>query len=45
MLNDAAYAYMRKHALSAPLIARLAAQPQTDFYPESLTLRGTAASA
>jgi hypothetical protein len=31
VLNDAAYGYMRKHALSAPLIASLAAQPQTDF--------------
>jgi hypothetical protein len=28
VLNDAAYGYMRQHALSAPLIARLAAQPQ-----------------
>jgi hypothetical protein len=31
VLNDAAYGDMRKHALSAPLIASLAAQPQTDF--------------
>jgi hypothetical protein len=31
VLNDAAYDYMRKHALSAPLIARLTAQPQTRF--------------
>jgi len=31
VLNDAAYAYMRKHALPAPLIASLAAQPQTVF--------------
>lgn len=31
VLNDAAYAYMRKHSLSAPLIASLAAQPQTEF--------------
>jgi hypothetical protein len=31
VLNDAAYDYMRKNALSAPLIARLAAQPQTEF--------------
>jgi hypothetical protein len=30
VLNDAAYGYMRKNALSAPLIARLAAQPQTN---------------
>jgi hypothetical protein len=31
VLNDAAYDYMRKHSLSAPLIASLAAQPQTRF--------------
>jgi hypothetical protein len=31
VLNDAAYGYMRKHALSASVIASLAAQPQTDF--------------
>jgi hypothetical protein len=31
VLNDAAYGYMRKHALPAPLIARLAGQPQTRF--------------
>jgi hypothetical protein len=31
VLNDAAYGYMRKHALSAPLIGRLAAQPETCF--------------
>jgi hypothetical protein len=31
VLNDAAYDYMRKHSLSAPLIARLTAQPQTRF--------------
>ena len=31
VLNDAAYGYMRKHALSAPLIVSLAAQPQTAF--------------
>jgi hypothetical protein len=31
VLNDAAYGYMRKHALSAPLIASLAAQPETRF--------------
>jgi hypothetical protein len=31
VLNDAAYSYMRKHSLSAPLIASLAAQPQTAF--------------
>lgn len=29
--NDAAYGYMRKHSLSAPLMARLMAEPQTDF--------------
>jgi hypothetical protein len=31
VLNDAAYDYMRKHALSAPLIASLQAQPPTRF--------------
>jgi Transposase IS66 family len=31
VLNDAAYGYMRKHSLSAPLVASLAAQPQTRF--------------
>ena len=31
VLNDAAYGYMRKHSLSAPLIARLRAEPQTGF--------------
>jgi hypothetical protein len=31
VLNDAAYGYMRKHSLSAPLLASLAAQPQTRF--------------
>jgi hypothetical protein len=31
VLNDAAYEYMRKHVLSAPLIGRLMAQPQTLF--------------
>jgi hypothetical protein len=31
VLNDAAYGDMRKHALSAPLIARRAAQPQVRF--------------
>jgi hypothetical protein len=31
VLNDAAYDYMRKHSLSAPLIARLRAEPQTGF--------------
>jgi hypothetical protein len=31
VLNDAAYGYMRKHNLSAPLIGRLMAQPQKRF--------------
>jgi hypothetical protein len=31
VLNDAAYDYMRKHALSAPLIASLMARPETRF--------------
>jgi hypothetical protein len=31
LLNDAAYGYMRKHALSAPLIANLAPQPEMRF--------------
>jgi Transposase IS66 family len=31
VLNEAAYGYMRKHALSAPLIDRLMAEPQTHF--------------
>ena len=31
VLNDAAFGYMRRHALATPLIARLAAQPQTGF--------------
>jgi len=31
VLNDAAYGYMRKHSLAAPLLASLAAQPQTEF--------------
>jgi hypothetical protein len=31
VLNDAAYDYMRKHSLSAPLIARLMAETQTCF--------------
>jgi hypothetical protein len=35
VLNDAAYGYMRKHDLSAPLIARLTAQPQTRFADEA----------
>jgi Transposase IS66 family len=35
VLNDAAYDYMRKHDLSAPLIARLTALPQTRFADEA----------
>lgn len=31
VLNDAAFGYMRDHALPAPLITRLAGQPQTSF--------------
>jgi Transposase IS66 family len=38
VLNDAAYGYMRKHALAAPLIARLAAQPQTRFADQATWL-------
>jgi hypothetical protein len=38
VLNDAAYGYMRKHALSAPLIARLMAEPQTCFADEQAWL-------
>jgi hypothetical protein len=38
VLNDAAYDYMRKHALSAPLIARLVAQPQTAFADQATWL-------
>src|SRR3954468_16146338 len=38
VLNDAAYGYMRKHNLSAPLIARLMAQPQTDFADQAAWL-------
>ena len=37
-LNDAAYGYMRKHALSAPLIAALAAQPQMHFADKTVWL-------
>jgi Transposase IS66 family len=39
VLNDAAYGYMRKHNLSAPLIARLAA-PNTDKVCRSDDLAG-----
>ncbi len=38
VLNDAAYGYMRKHSLSAPLIASLAAQPQTEFADQTAWL-------
>ena len=38
VLNDAAYGHMRKHALSAPLIARLMAEPQTRFADEAVWL-------
>ncbi len=38
VLNDAAYGYMRKHSLSAPLIASLAAQPQTAFADQATWL-------
>jgi hypothetical protein len=39
VLNDAAYGYMRKHSLSAPLIASLAAQPETDFADQAACWR------
>ena len=38
VLNDAAYGYMRKHAMPAPLIACLAAQPQTVFADQATWL-------
>ena len=38
VLNEAAYDYMRKHDLSAPLIARLMAEPQTCFAAEEAWL-------
>jgi hypothetical protein len=38
VLNDAAYDYMRKHALSAPLIARLTAETQTGFADQAAWL-------
>jgi hypothetical protein len=38
VLNEAACGYMRKHALSAPLIARLMAEPQTHFADEAAWL-------
>src|SRR6202162_4795360 len=38
VLNEAAYGYMRKHTLSAPLIASLAAQPETGFADQATWL-------
>ena len=38
VLNDAAYGYMREQALSAPLIARLTAEPQTRFADQAAWL-------
>ena len=38
VLNDAAYDYMRKHSLSVPLIASLAARPQTCFADQATWL-------
>ncbi len=38
VLNDAAYDYMRKHSLAAPLIASLAAQPRTSFADQAAWL-------
>jgi Transposase IS66 family len=38
VLNDAAYDYMRKNALSAPLIARLKAEPQVCFADQAAWL-------
>src|SRR5689334_2250895 len=38
VLNDAAYGYMRKNALSAPLIARLKADPQVCFTDQAAWL-------
>ena len=38
VLDEAAYGYMRKHALSAPLIARLADQAQTHFADQATWL-------
>jgi hypothetical protein len=38
VLNDAAYGYMRKHSLPAPLITNLAAQPQTQFADQAAWL-------
>ncbi len=38
VLNDAAYGYMRKHSLSAPLIARLMAESETRFADQATWL-------
>jgi hypothetical protein len=38
VLNEAAYGYIRQHDLSAPLIARLMAEPQTCFADEAAWL-------
>ena len=38
VLNDAAFAYMRQHSLSATLIASLAGQPQTAFADQAAWL-------
>jgi hypothetical protein len=38
VLNDAAYGYMRKHSLSAGLIAQLMAEPQTRFADQTAWL-------
>jgi hypothetical protein len=38
VLNDMAYDYMRKHSLSAPLIARLTAETQTCFADQATWL-------
>ena len=38
VLNDAAYGYMRKHSLSAPLIASLAAETETRFADQTAWL-------
>jgi hypothetical protein len=38
VLNDAAYDYMRKHSLSAPLIANLSAEPRTCFADQATWL-------
>ena len=38
VLNATAYGYMRKHALSAPLIASLMAEPQTRFADQATWL-------